>query len=160
MSKPTRRPSAASTGVSKPRRTAPKRKPRTASGTSREDPYVAEFLRTSEHPLKSAAVALRQAILDADTAIEEGIKWNSPSFKTSVFFATINLHARDEVRLILHTGAKKKVKAKPGARIADPQQLLKWPAEDRCIVTIRDLKDVRQKSVALQAIVREWIRHM
>ena len=89
--------------------------------------------------------------------IREGIKWNSPSFRTTDYFATLNLR-EDRVWLILHTGAKVKANAKTGIPIADPSGLLKWLAKDRALVTFESAKDIQSKRVALVSIVREWIR--
>ena len=91
-----------------------------------------------------------------------GIKWNSPSFRTTEYFATLNLRAKDgkdRVWLILHRGAKAKDNTKD-LRIADPTGLLKWLAKDRCLVTFDDGKVVKAKKSALQAIIREWIRQL
>jgi hypothetical protein len=44
-----------------------------------------------------------------------GTKWNAPSFRTTEFFATLNLRAKDgvdRVWLVLHLGAKVKDNAK------------------------------------------------
>lgn len=125
------------------------------------DPAVGAFLAALKHPLKRVLEALRQLILRASPEIREGIKWNSPSFRTTDYFATINLRARDgqqRIWLILHTGAKKKAGAAQGAAIADPAGLLEWLAEDRALVTITDAKDFAAKQAALRTIVREWIR--
>lgn len=142
------------------RKAAAPKKPRATPADSRTDPDVVAFLRALDHPLKSAVESLRQVVLDANPAIREGIKWNSPSFKTVDWFATINLRARngkERVWLILHTGATKKASATTGVPVADPTGLLEWLAKDRCLVTFADRQDVEAKRVALQAIVREWI---
>ena len=88
------------------------------------DPAIAAYLHALKHPRKPEQEALRLIILGASPAIREGIKWNSPSFRTTEWFATINVHAQDRVRLILHLGAKVKDNATKGMRIADPQGLL------------------------------------
>ena len=124
------------------------------------DPEVIAFLRELEHPLKPQIELVRKAILAASPEIREGIKWNSPSFRTSDWFATLNLRARgggERVWLILHLGAKSKSATAKG-KVADPAELLEWLAKDRCLVTFRDAKDIKAKRVALQSIVREWIQ--
>jgi hypothetical protein len=158
--RPTRQPATTAKGSSadrEPRTAAGKRAARLEPGSSQTDPAVIAFLRELDHPLKQEIEAVRQLILDVSPEIREGIKWNAPSFRTTEFFATFNLRARDRVRLVLHLGAKVKETPAKGLRIADPAGLLEWLAEDRCLVTLGDGKDVQAKGPALQAILREWI---
>ena len=78
---------------------SPRRKP-----APREPEGVEAFLAALDHPFKQEVLALRQIILGADPGIAEGIKWNAPSFRTSEWFATFQLRARDCVQVILHLG--------------------------------------------------------
>lgn len=126
---------------------------------SKADTAVAEFLRDLDHPLKAEVEALRKIILGVDPGIGEGIKWNAPSFHTTEHFATFNLRTKDRVRLILHTGAKKCSKS-AAVKIADPEGLLEWLAEDRCLVTFQNEKEVRAKRKALEAIIRQWMERV
>lgn len=128
-----------------------------SSGT-RKAGDVGEFMRELDHPLKRDVETVRQIILNVDPGISEAIKWNAPSFRTTDFFATVNLRSRDRVQLIFHTGAKVKATAATGINIADPAGLLKWLAKDRCLVTLGVGKDIQTKRAAFEAIVREWIR--
>lgn len=126
------------------------------------DPAVIEFLNRLDHPRKKVIEAVRKIILGVSHEIREGIKWNAPSFRTTDFFATLNLRGKDgeeRVWLILHRGAKLKDNTKD-LRIADSTGLLEWLAKDRCLVTFRDLKDIRAKRAALEVIIREWIRQL
>ena len=123
-------------------------------------PAVLAFLRELDHPRKKEIEAVRQIILGVSPEIREGIKWNAPSFRTTDYFATVNLRTKggeERVWLILHTGAKVKKTATTGIKIADPSGLLPWLANDRCLVTFRDGKDIQAKRAALEDIVREWI---
>jgi len=127
--------------------------------SSQTDPAVISFIEELDHPMKATIEALRRLILDVSPAIHEGIKWKSPSFRTTDYFATLNLRAKngeDRVWLILHTGAK--VKETGGVQVADPTKLLQWLAKDRCVVTFGRVKDVKAVRPALQAILLEWIR--
>lgn len=140
---------------------------RKASGKPAEvktaiDPAVAAFLRELDHPLKKEIEAVRMIILGASPAIREGIKWNAPSFRTSDYFATLNLRGKGNaarVWLILHTGAKAKGLVLQD-KIADPDGLLKWLAKDRALITFANAKDVKAKKRALEEVVREWARLM
>ncbi len=127
---------------------------------SQTDSAVDAFFSVLDHPLKPALEALRSLILVVSPDVREGIKWNAPSFRTSDWFATTNVHGKNGLRVILHTGAKVKASATKGLKIADPTGLLEWLAKDRCLVTLGDAQDVQAKGPALKAILREWIRQL
>jgi uncharacterized protein YdhG (YjbR/CyaY superfamily) len=130
---------------------------------------VTAYLAKLDHPLKGVLDKLRRLLLGIGPAIREGIKWNSPSFRTSEWFATINVcgagcppRPKDppSLRIILHAGAKPTAAAKTGLKIADPQKLLKWLGKDRALVTLDSAADFRARQADLKAILREWIRQM
>jgi hypothetical protein len=131
-------------------------KPTKGGAPASEDVEI--FLASLDHPLKPEILALRQIILGADPGIAEGIKWNVPSFRTSEYFATMYLRAKDGVRVILHLGAKMRDTA--GFTIDDPESLLEWLAKDRASVTFRDLNDIDARRSAFEGIIRQWIRHI
>jgi hypothetical protein len=68
---------------------------------------VETFLASLDYPYRQELLALRQIILAADPSIAEGIKWKVPSFRTSEYFATMNLRVKKGIGVILHFGAKK-----------------------------------------------------
>jgi hypothetical protein len=121
---------------------------------------VEAFLASLEHPFKQEILALRQIILGADPSIAEGIKWNAPSFRTSEYFATFHLRAKDGVQVILHLGAKKRDDLPSELAIADPESLLEWLAKDRASVRFRDMKDIDAKRAAFAKVVRQWLQHV
>jgi len=121
---------------------------------------VDTFLASLDHPFKPEILALRQIILGADPSIAEGIKWNAPSFRTSEYFATFHLRAKDGVQVILHLGAKTRDDSTSGVSIADPESLLKWLAKDRASVKFRNLKDIDAKGAAFANVIRDWIKHV
>jgi hypothetical protein len=123
------------------------------------DPTVVAFLHELEHPLKRDIEAVRRIILGVSPDIREAIKWKAPSFRTTEFFATFNLRARDRVQLVFHRGAKARDDTTKMA-IPDPAGLLEWRATDRCLVTLGGGKDVPGRRAALEAVVREWIRRL
>lgn len=130
---------------------------KTGGGSGSGSTDVDAFLAALDHPRKDEILAIRRIILDADPAIAEGIKWNAPSFRTSEWFATFHLRARDGVRVILHLGARKREDANPRASIADPESMLEWLADDRASLGFRDVHEVNARGAALAALVREWI---
>jgi hypothetical protein len=135
---------------------APNTKPAKRGAPTPES--VETFLASLDHPLKPEILALRQIILGADLGIAEGIKWNVPSFRTSEYFATFYLRAKDGVQVILHLGAKTRDTA--GFVIADPESLLEWLAKDRASVTFRDLNDIDARRAAFTNVIRQWITYV
>jgi hypothetical protein len=121
---------------------------------------VETFLASLDHPFKQEILALRQIILAADPTISEGIKWNVPSFRTSEYFATMNLRAKSGIGVILHFGAKKTDISSTGVAVPDPDRLLAWLGKDRAMVMFRDLNDIAERRSAFTALVREWIGHV
>ncbi|HEX3151109.1 MAG TPA: DUF1801 domain-containing protein [Gemmataceae bacterium] len=127
------------------------------TSTTRTDPEVDAWMTKLRHPRKSDLEALRQLLLGVSSTIQEGFKWNSPSFRTADYFATINVSGKDFLRLILHTGAKAKGMTMQGS-VADPAGLVHWLSKDRGMVTIDDTKDLTAKRKAVVAIIRDWVR--
>jgi hypothetical protein len=121
---------------------------------------VETFIALLDHPFKKEILAVRKIILSADPTIEEGIKWNAPSFRTHEYFATMHLRAKDGVGVILHLGAKKRAISSAGLGIADPESLLQWLAKDRAVTTFRNLKDIAANRSAFAEVVRQWIKHV
>ncbi len=121
---------------------------------------VDDFVKGFEHPLKKVLQSLRRAILEADERIEEGIKWNVPSFRTErEWFATFNVRAKEGVQLIFHLGAKTRPDLKT-FELADPYGLVKWLGKDRAIVTLGAGGDIPARKKALETIVRAWIKQV
>lgn len=141
------------------RKPAAKKSAAKPGATSNGGASVAEFMNALEHPLKREVEAIRKLILAVSPAVREEIKWNAPSFFTSEHFATFNLRARDQVRLILHLGAKSRASKVP-MRIADPAGLLEWLGSDRAMVTFAGAGDVKEKGPALSAILAAWLDHL
>lgn len=121
---------------------------------------VETYLAAQEDPLRQELQAIREIILGADPAIQEGIKWNVPSFRTTEWFATFNLRGKDGIQVILHLGAKVRDNSTVGMDIPDPQGLLEWLAKERALVKFRDLDDIENKRTAFSELIRQWIRHV
>ncbi len=125
---------------------------------SRTDAAVETLLRELSHPLKQEIEKARALILDIDPSISEAIKWNTVSFRTTDFFAAVNLRCKDSLQFVFHTGAKVKATAKTGIDIQDPAELCKWLAKDRCLVTLGSGAEIDANRKAFEALVREWIQ--
>lgn len=137
--------------MSKDAEAAPKKK---AAKKAKPTDDVAGLLEGLEHPQRKEIDAIRKAIGGADKSISEGVKWNAPSFRTTEWFATINLRSKKGTQVILHLGAKKR-SGLERPKIDDPKRLLKWLGDDRAMATLSDTPADRK---ALAAIVRQWIK--
>lgn len=136
----------------------PRKAPVSPEDAPRVDPAVVAFLAALDHPRKADIEAVRALLLDASPTIREGVKWNAPSFRTTEFFATFHLRARDRVQLVFHRGAKAREAVPGGVPIPDPDGLVAWLGTDRCMVTLGSGAEIQARAPAFQAIVREWIR--
>ncbi|HST60569.1 MAG TPA: DUF1801 domain-containing protein, partial [Longimicrobium sp.] len=104
-----------------------------AKGTDAAPDDVDAFVAALDHLRTAEILALRRIILGADARIGEGIKWNAPSYRTSDWFATTHLRAKEGVHIIMHFGAKKRADFAPRAAIDDPESILEWLAADRAV---------------------------
>lgn len=108
--------------------------------------------------MKPAIESLRLAVLDADGAITEQIKWNAPSFcYGSVDRVTFNLRPRHHVQLIFHRGAK----ATRSAFDFDPSKwsgLLEMIGKDRGQVIFPSAEAAAARQDEFIDLVREWVR--
>ena len=132
----------------------------THAGPTDTTQAVDAFMAALDHPMKPQLEAVRRAILSADPAIAEGVKWNAPSFRTGEYFATANLRGAAGLRIIFHLGARARALPAGGVAVEDPQRLLEWLAPDRAMVAFTGEADVAARRDALVALVRAWIRHV
>lgn len=123
----------------------------------RFDPATTALLDAQKHPLRKELDALRTIILSVAPSIEEGVKWNSASFRTTDWFATLNgpRHVKEPM-VILHAGAKAKgIVLKD--RIPDPEGLLNWMGKDRAKVTFKDEADIISKTHTFRSLLKAWV---
>ena len=139
---------------------ASKLKPAAHSTPADTSEAVDEFMVRLQHPFKAEIQALRQVVGAVDPSISEGIKWKSPSFRTTEYFATTNLRAKSGVGLILHLGAKVRSLPVGGVAIDDPAKLLKWLGKDRAMVEFSSVGEVESSKLALQSLLRQWLRYV
>jgi hypothetical protein len=121
---------------------------------------VEALLKSLVHPMKAEIQMIREAILAADPAIKEGVKWNAPSYRTVEYFATTNLREKQGIGIILHLGAKVR-DLKPGElKVEDPTGMLTWLAKDRAMIKFANGSDFQAKKGTFTALVRSWVRHV
>ncbi len=143
--------------ASKPVAKVATKAPARPKAKARAEPTAADLMASLDHPLKAEIETVRKAILSADKSIADGVKWNSLSFRTTEWFATVNLRSRDSLQLVLHLGAKAG-KATDPASIPDPRGLLKWLGKDRAMATLGAGAAPKANLPALKAILKAWIR--
>jgi hypothetical protein len=120
-------------------------------------PEVDRFMAGLNHPLKEEIEQLRAAILNSNDAITEHIKWKAPSFcYADEDRVTFRLYPEDRVQLVFHRGAKVKGDAANFA-FDDHTGLLRWVANDRAVVALRDAEDVEAKRADLVEVVNRWV---
>jgi hypothetical protein len=117
-----------------------------------------EYVRGLPPIRQKETQAVRRIILGANPKITEEIKWAAPSYALGEHFCTFNAWAKDDVELIFHHGPRKATSK--GVPVHDPEGLLEWLATDRASVRFESLHDIRAKKLALQSIVRQWIKAM
>jgi len=109
----------------------------------------------SVNPSTPIVEVLRQAILAADTRIEQNVKWNSPNFAVEgVDRVTLRLNPKGGVQVILHRGAKKNDSP---FEIDDPTGALEWRGHDRAILSVADEPEARRLAPALTELVGRWL---
>lgn len=120
---------------------------------------MTEFLADLDHPHKAGIEALRSMILGLDEHIVEAVKWNAPSFALKEHFATFKLYPPKCIQLVLHTGAKAKSNTKT-FDVEDPDHLLKWPATDRCVLSLASSEALEARRASVQKILEQWIEQL
>ena len=126
-----------------------------------DDPRgVDALLEGLDHPLKPVVQQVRRLILGVGPGITEGVKWNSPSFYSGGWFATVNVRGKQGVLLVLHHGAAKRKGVESLGAIDDPDGLLHWHGPDRASVAIGSEAELRAMRAGLKRVVGRWVaRH-
>lgn len=132
--------------------TTPRKKPPQSAN-------VDALMGALDHPMKEGVEHLRGVIRAIDPRIVEEVKWNAPSYKLDDHFATFNLRSPASIQLVLHTGAKVKARATP-ITLSDPEGLLSWPSSDRAVLTLKSVHDAKTQSLAVTALLEQWIRQL
>lgn len=126
--------------------------------TLNRNPLVDSFLESLDHPLKPVIERLRLAVLDADDAISERIKWRAPSFCFhSVDRVTFNLRPLHHVQVIFHRGAKT-IEDDFHFDTAKWTGLLEMIGQDRGQVIFPSAEVATARQDEFVALVREWVR--
>ena len=85
------------------------------------------------------------------------MKWNAPSFHCAgENTVTFRLYPEDRVQLVFHRGVKVKGDAASFA-FDDHTGLLRWVANDRAVVALRDAEEVEAKRADLVEVVNRRV---
>ncbi|SDT08108.1 DUF1801 domain-containing protein [Microterricola viridarii] len=117
---------------------------------------VDRYLSELDHPQAGTLAELCAIVRAADPRVQETIKWNAPSFFIAEHFATTGLSPRGQLRLVLHTGAKK-LSEPLVVTVAGADGLLEWKGTDRAVVIVRDAEQLEGIREALGGVLRQWI---
>lgn len=118
------------------------------SPVSRTD-KVDEFLRELNHPLTAEIEAVRSIIKGVNKDIAEEVKWKAPSFNyKGEYLVTFNLWETKHIHLVFHNPHIAKVKS----------ALLEGNYENRRMMYLSDMKDIKAKKAALEKILKDLIK--
>lgn len=116
---------------------------------------VDDFLSALEHPRRDDIVRVRAALLEAEPALSENIKWNAPNFLLGgEDRVTLRIHPGDTFQVVLHRGVKRFAEE---VRVDDPAGLVRWAGPDRGILTVPSGSVEEWLTSALPVIVA-WVR--
>ena len=109
---------------------------------SEVDAWMAKY----DNPMKPLVERVRRIILDADSRIEETIKWQTPTFAYKGNLASFQPRAKKFASLLFHTGAS----------IEGDFPSLEGGEQVARYMRFSDLDDVAAKEGELRQVVAAW----
>jgi hypothetical protein len=123
----------------------------------RPNQEVTRFLIELNHPFIEEINELRTIILSSEKEIVENIKWNGPNYMfNNQDFLTMRINPPKKIQLIFHRGAKK-LQQPENKLIQDASTLLVWKENDRAILELNSLDQIRKNKTNLIEIIEKWI---
>ncbi len=107
---------------------------------------VDAWLQDYDHPLKVAMLRAREVILNADSRMEECVKWSTPTFTFEGNLASFHPRTKRFVSLLFHRGSE----------IPGEHPHLEGDATLVRTMRFADLSDVEAHQQDLEAVVRAW----
>ena len=118
---------------------------------------VTRFLIELNHPFIEEINELRAIILSSEKELIENIKWNGPNYMfNNQDFLTMRINPPKKIQLIFHRGAKK-LQQPENKLIQDASTLLVWKENDRAILELNSLEQIRKNKTNLIEIIEKWI---
>jgi hypothetical protein len=130
-----------------------------AKPTLTDQQQVTAHIQKLDPAIRDVVETLRQIILNTDTEIGEYIKWNNPSFYYTGEMAPFDPkeYKRDMIVMNLHKNRIMLV-FPSGAKVDDTTGLLEGDYKDgRRLVTFKDMNDVKDRTTALQGVIKKWL---
>ena len=119
-------------------------------------PSVEAFRRGLDSDTLAIVDGLRKIIAGSHAKLEEGIKWNAPSFALAgEDRITLGIERKGGVRVVFHRGAKVQDAAK--FKFEDTAGLAQWPARDRGVVIFKTPAEVKANQKALADLCKRWL---
>lgn len=121
---------------------------------------VDEFLSDLSDVKGSQVNELREIILASNKELKEHIKWNCPSYifknEDRITFNVVNKD--DNVKLVLHMGAKRKENKDGKPVIEDMTGLILWNSDIRGLISFDSVEDILAKREQLTVIIQRWLK--
>jgi hypothetical protein len=114
----------------------------------KKNPEVDRYLKEKSHPLNAEIQRVREIVLNAHPAMEETIKWSSPTFMYKGNMASYFMNAKKHVSLMFHKGAL----------INDKSGLLKGEGKEGRVAKFSSMQEIEKRKGDLEAVVKEWVR--
>lgn len=111
---------------------------------------VDEFMDKLEHPLRAEMEAVRSIIVNANSKIEEDVKWGGPSFYYKEDLATFNPRIKNYVALIFHKGELLNIKS----------DFLEEASKGKVYAKFYSMEQVKENKELLEKMVNTWVELM
>lgn len=108
---------------------------------------VEAYMDALNHPLKKEVEAVRSIIKNANSKLNERIKWNAPSYYYMDDIVTFGPLRSEKILLVFHHPFVVKVKSK----------LLEGDYKDRRLVYLDSMKAIKENKKELEQIINEII---
>ena len=120
---------------------------------------VDEFLTSHEPQRRAEIESLRTLVHEAEPALTEIVKWNSPDYTLDgVDRLTINAAGKGPVRLILHFGTERpEDKGAAPTFAGDPDDLLTWHSNIRASLPMPPTEKLPAERGAIISVIRAWL---
>jgi len=109
-------------------------------------PEVDAWFERYDNPMKDVVQRLRKIVLDADSRVDECIKWQAPTFTYKGNIASFYPKSRQHASLMFHLGAK----------IPGTYPRLEGTGDTSRVIKVADLVEAEAARLELESIVRAW----
>jgi hypothetical protein len=119
---------------------------------------VSELITSLNHPFEKEISYLRNKIISVNSNLIENVKWNGPNYTfQDIDCITMRIQPpRKQVQLIFHRGAKKQLM--PNEKfIRNKSKLLDWKENDRAVIILKSMEDIKKSETELNTIINEWL---